>query len=60
VALATTWWALLGAVFLLPAGQAVRLVSGGAEGLGLVPVLQLTGAAELQYALGMLVGLLVG
>ena len=60
VAVATTWWVLLGAAFLLPAAQAARVVTGGATGGALVPVLQLTGAAELQYALGMLVGLLLG
>ena len=60
VAVATTWWVLLGAVFLLPAAQAARVVTGGATGAELVPVLRLTGAAELQYALGMLVGLLLG
>ena len=59
LALATTWWALLGAVFLLPAGHAARVVTGGAHGPELVPVLQLTGAAELQYALGILVGLVL-
>ena len=60
LALATTWWALLGAVFLLPAAHAARVVTGGAHGPELVPVLQLTGAAELQYALGILVGLVLG
>ena len=60
VALSTTWWVVLGAAYLLPAVTAVRVVLRGAHGAALVPVLQLTGAAELQYALGMSVGLLVG
>jgi 1,4-dihydroxy-2-naphthoate polyprenyltransferase len=60
VTLATTWWALLGAVFLLPGLQAARAVTGGAQGQHLVPVLQLTGAAELQWALGVMVGLVLG
>jgi 1,4-dihydroxy-2-naphthoate octaprenyltransferase len=60
VAVTTTWWAALGLAFLVPAGRAVRTVTGGATGPGLVPVLQLTGAAELLYALGLLVGLLLG
>ena len=45
---------------MLPGQRAVRLVAGGTEGAGLVPVLQLTGAAELLYALGIFLGLLVG
>jgi 1,4-dihydroxy-2-naphthoate polyprenyltransferase len=60
VALASTWWALLGAVFLVPAGRAVGTVTSGAGGRELVPVLQLTGVAELLYALGLLVGLVLG
>ena len=60
VALATTWWALLGLVFLVPGGRAARTVLGGATGPGLIPVLQLTGVAELLYALGLAVGLIVG
>jgi 1,4-dihydroxy-2-naphthoate polyprenyltransferase len=56
----TTWWALLGLVFLLPGAAAARVVLGGAQGPGLVPVLQRTGVAELLWALGAAVGLVVG
>ena len=51
VAVATTWWALLGLGFLAPAAPAVRIVTGGAIGPNLVPVLQQTGIAELTWAL---------
>ena len=59
IALSTSRLALLGLVFLLPAVPATRLVLGGANGRDLVPVLQRTGLAELLYAAGLLVGLLV-
>jgi len=51
VAVATTWWALLGLGFLAPAAPAVRIVTGGATGPNLVPVLQQTGIAQLTWAL---------
>jgi 1,4-dihydroxy-2-naphthoate octaprenyltransferase len=57
VALDTTLWALLGLVFLVPAVRAVRLVLGGTTGRELVPVLQLTGVAELLYAAGIFTGI---
>ncbi|MBU2695035.1 1,4-dihydroxy-2-naphthoate polyprenyltransferase [Pimelobacter sp. 30-1] len=60
VAALTTWWALLGLGFLLPAGTAARTVLGGAQGPGLIPVLQKTGVAELVWALLAGVGLVVG
>jgi 1,4-dihydroxy-2-naphthoate octaprenyltransferase len=60
LAAATTWWALLGLVFLSPAVAAVRTVRAGTTGRGLVVVLQRTGTAELVYAAGLFVGLLVG
>ncbi|MGN6131098.1 MAG: 1,4-dihydroxy-2-naphthoate polyprenyltransferase [Nocardioidaceae bacterium] len=60
LAVATTWWALLGLVFLSPAAAAVRTVMAGTTGRGLVVVLQRTGTAELLYAAGLFVGLLVG
>ncbi len=60
LALATTWWALLGLVFLSPAVPAVRTVWAGTTGRGLVVVLQRTGTAELLYAAGLFAGLLVG
>jgi 1,4-dihydroxy-2-naphthoate octaprenyltransferase len=60
VALTTTWWVLLA----LAAGPAsVRAVSKvlgeKATGPGLIPVLQLTGVAELLYAAGILAGIAV-
>jgi 1,4-dihydroxy-2-naphthoate octaprenyltransferase len=59
VALDTSVWALLGAVGFLPAARAVRLVADGTTGRGLVPVLQLTGTAELLWAAGLLAGLVL-
>ncbi|MDN4159777.1 1,4-dihydroxy-2-naphthoate polyprenyltransferase [Nocardioides abyssi] len=50
VAALTTWWALVGLAFLVPAGIATRVVLGGATGPALIPVLQRTGAAELAWA----------
>ncbi len=55
----TTWPALLALVFLAAAVPALRTVLGGTTGRALVPVLQKTGTAELLYAAGMFVGLLV-
>ncbi len=60
VALATTPWALLALGYAVPAAQATRVVRSGAGGPGLIPVLQLTGVAELLYGLGLLVGLAIG
>jgi 1,4-dihydroxy-2-naphthoate octaprenyltransferase len=60
VALATSWWALLALAYAVPAVRASRVVRSGAGGPGLIPVLQLTGVAELVYGLGLLVGLAVG
>ncbi|MGC4110983.1 MAG: 1,4-dihydroxy-2-naphthoate polyprenyltransferase [Nocardioides sp.] len=60
VALTTTWWALLALVYGVPAARAVRVVRSGAGGPGLVPVLQLTGLAELLFGLGVLAGLAIG
>jgi 1,4-dihydroxy-2-naphthoate octaprenyltransferase len=59
LALATDVRALLGLVFLVPALRAVRRVTSGAAGRDLVPVLQLTGVAELLYGAGVFVGLLL-
>jgi 1,4-dihydroxy-2-naphthoate octaprenyltransferase len=59
IAVTTSWLALLGLVFLVPAASATRTVLSGATGRGLVPVLQQTGVAELLYAVGVLVGLLL-
>ena len=60
LALATTWWALLGLVFVATAVPAARLVLAGTTGRELVPVLQKTGVAELLYAVGAFAGLLLG
>ncbi len=60
VALATTWWALLALVYVVPSLRAAVLVRAGGVGPGLIPVLQLTGIAELLYGLGLLVGLAIG
>ncbi len=60
VALASSLWALLGLVGFVPGLRAVRTVTGGAGGRDLIPVLQLTGVAELLYAAGIFVGLVIG
>ena len=59
VATLTSWWALLGLGFLLPAVPAARTVLGGAQGPGLIPVLQRTGIAELVWAVLVAAGLVV-
>lgn len=59
VALETSLWAFLGLVALVPAVRAARVVLGGTSGRGLVPVLQLTGVAELLYAAGIFAGIVV-
>lgn len=60
LAIFTTWWVLLGAVFLVPAARAVTVVLGHkATGPALVEVLQLTGVAELLWAAGVFVGLAI-
>jgi 1,4-dihydroxy-2-naphthoate octaprenyltransferase len=59
VAITTSWLALLGLVFLVPAVAATRVVLSGTTGRGLVPVLQRTGVAELLYAAGVFAGLLL-
>ena len=59
VAITTSWLALLGLVFLRARAPATRVVLSGTTGRGLVPVLQQTGVAELLYAAGVFVGLLI-
>jgi 1,4-dihydroxy-2-naphthoate octaprenyltransferase len=59
VVLSTSRLALLGVAFVLPALPAARIVLGGAGGRDLVPVLQRTGVAELLWAAGVFVGLLL-
>ncbi|HEX5088085.1 MAG TPA: 1,4-dihydroxy-2-naphthoate polyprenyltransferase [Nocardioides sp.] len=58
VAASTSWWALLGLGFLVPALRGVRTVMSGAVGPALVPVLQSTGLAELVWAVLVAVPLL--
>jgi 1,4-dihydroxy-2-naphthoate polyprenyltransferase len=61
IALSTTWWALLALVAAPPAARSVTTVLGQkATGPGLIPVLQQTGVAELLYAAGLFVGLVLG
>jgi 1,4-dihydroxy-2-naphthoate polyprenyltransferase len=55
----TAWWALLGVVGFVPLLRAVHTVTDGAVGRDLIPVLQLTGVAELLYAAGVFAGLLL-
>ena len=59
VAVATTWWALLGLLFLGPSVGALRVVLSRAEGPDLIPVLQQTGIAELVWAVGVAAPLLI-
>ena len=59
LAAVTTWWALLGLVGLAMIAPAVLTVFAGALGQALIPVLKATGMAELTYALGILVGVLL-
>ena len=59
VAGSTTWWALIGLGFFLPAVRGVRTVLSGAVGPALVPVLQSTGLAELVWAVLVAVPLVV-
>ena len=59
VALATSRWALLGSVSAVAAVPALRAVSAGTTGRGLIPVLQRIGLAELLYAGGIFAGLAI-
>lgn len=59
VVLETTWLAVLGLAFVVPAVPATRLVLAGAAGRTLVPVLQATGTAELLYGAGIFLALLI-
>jgi 1,4-dihydroxy-2-naphthoate octaprenyltransferase len=59
VGLETSWWALLGLAFLLPAVRGVRIVLAGTTGPALIPVLARTGVAELLYGAGVFAGMLV-
>jgi 1,4-dihydroxy-2-naphthoate octaprenyltransferase len=55
----TTWWVLLGALFLIPGVKGCEVVRRGAAGPALIPVLQLTGVAELLYGAGIFAGVLI-
>ena len=59
VAAASTWWCLLGLVFVQRMLPALRTVLGGATGPGLVPVLQQTGIGQLIWAVLVAVPLLI-
>ncbi|NPC98553.1 1,4-dihydroxy-2-naphthoate polyprenyltransferase [Nocardioides sp. zg-DK7169] len=50
VAAATTWWALVGLLFVVPALPGLRVVRSSATGPALVPVIQSTGLAEVAWA----------
>jgi 1,4-dihydroxy-2-naphthoate octaprenyltransferase len=60
VAAASTWWCLLGLVFLARMLPPLRTVLGRATGPGLVPVLQQTGVGQLIWAVLVAVPLLAG
>jgi 1,4-dihydroxy-2-naphthoate octaprenyltransferase len=60
VAATTTWWALLGLAGTALLVPAVRAVLGGAQGPALIAVLKASGTAELGYAIGLAVGLILG
>ncbi|MGA4669438.1 1,4-dihydroxy-2-naphthoate polyprenyltransferase [Propionibacteriaceae bacterium Y1923] len=57
VAALTSWWALLGLLMMPTSVQAVQVVTSGATGPGLVPVLKTTGVSELRMGLGLLAGI---
>jgi 1,4-dihydroxy-2-naphthoate octaprenyltransferase len=59
VASVTTWWVLVGLVFLVRCLAPVRTVLGGAVGPALVPVLAATGMAELLWSVAVAVPLFV-
>jgi 1,4-dihydroxy-2-naphthoate octaprenyltransferase len=59
VAAATSWWVLVGLGFLVLAGRAARIVTAGAVGPALIPVLQASGKAELAWAVLVAVPLLL-
>lgn len=56
----STWWALLGLVFVVSSVAPVRAVVAGALGRDLIVVLKWTGFAELACAIGLAVGMVVG
>ncbi|MDO5676060.1 MAG: 1,4-dihydroxy-2-naphthoate polyprenyltransferase [Propionibacteriaceae bacterium] len=56
----TTWWALLALLAVGLLIDPLRRVLGGANGRGLIPVIQSTGFAEIGVGLGLLVGMYLG
>lgn len=59
VAANSSWWALLGLICAVPLARGVKIVRSGAQGHKLIQVLQVTGAGELLYGLGLFAGLLI-
>jgi len=59
LAATTSWWALLGLLPLATLLPPLRTVFSGGQGPALISVLKATGLAELNYALGILLGLLL-
>jgi 1,4-dihydroxy-2-naphthoate octaprenyltransferase len=59
VALASSFAALVALVAFIPLGRGTSTVLRGANGPGLIPVLQATGVGELLYGAGIFIGLLV-
>jgi len=59
VAAASTWWCLLGLLFLIRMLAPLRTVLGKATGPGLIPVLQQTGVGQLIWAVLVAIPLLV-
>lgn len=55
-----TPWALLGLAMVPLAVRARQIVASGAGGMALIPVLRDTGLAELVYAAGLAIGLVIG
>lgn len=55
----STWWALLGCLFVVPLAGPTRLVVGGAKGPALIAVLKATGIAELVCSLGLVAGMVL-
>ncbi|MFZ1411806.1 MAG: UbiA family prenyltransferase, partial [Micropruina sp.] len=60
VAATSSWWALLGLLMLVLLVRAGGEVLAGAAGRSLIPVLRVTGLAELVCSLGLGLGLVLG
>jgi len=59
VAALTSWWALLGLAGLMPIIAAVRVVISRGQGRDLIPVLKVTGLAELLASVALAAGLVI-